>query len=451
MRIKTKIQLFSTVWMCLILLLINTGIYYLFHHISMGEEVDRLKNKTESIIKAVHAETAARRGRAKLLKAYIPDEGMIRVVDSRSQPLLTVTEEPELVETIRPRFKHGQHVAIYREGEEDYATAYFPMLWENGDIVTLEVTESLQSVQRDMEILRMVLAVATLAVLLPSILGGRMLSRLILRPIHSLTRTMEENQRGSTFKKLDMEYRSKDELYQMAATFNRMMDLMKANFEKQRQFISDASHELKTPLTIIESYAQLLKRRGKNEPEILEEAVEEIHSESRRMKEMTRQMLVLARGESLGSVELQEVDLTDLCGNAVKPLIQTFHREIRVHSSEEKVHTLADPRQIKQLLFILLDNAIKYSKKPVEVWVGYDHGLPSFSVTDWGAGIPREDIDLVFERFYRVDKARSRETGGTGLGLSIAREIVHAHNGKIDIDSEEGRGTTVTVSLPGNE
>jgi signal transduction histidine kinase len=250
-----------------------------------------------------------------------------------------------------------------------------------------------------------------------------------------------------TFKKIDLSSPSKDELDQMANTFNNMMDLLEENYKKQEQFVSDASHELKTPLTVVESYANMLKRWGMKRPDILEEAIEAIHSESLRMKQLTSQMLVLAKDESQWELHMEHVDAAAVCNQTIKHLEQAFERTIYLNIKTDHPVVTADEKRLKQLLYILLDNAIKYSEKAVEVTITRSKSF-MITVTDQGIGIPKEDLSNVYERFFRVDKARNRETGGSGLGLSIARKIVEAHSGRIEINSQEGKGTSVTVSFP---
>ncbi|MET1194104.1 histidine kinase dimerization/phospho-acceptor domain-containing protein, partial [Bacillus licheniformis] len=172
-----------------------------------------------------------------------------------------------------------------------YAISHTPVIWTNGEVVSLEVTEQLADVEQSLQTLKFILLIASLVILIPTIFAGRLLSKIILRPIKSLIHTMEEIQVSRTFKKIDLSSPSKDELDQMANTFNNMMDLLEENYKKQEQFVSDASHELKTPLTVVESYANMLKRWGMKRPDILEEAIEAIHSESLRMKQLTSQML----------------------------------------------------------------------------------------------------------------------------------------------------------------
>jgi two-component system, OmpR family, sensor histidine kinase ArlS len=296
--------------------------------------------------------------------------------------------------------------------------------------------------------LKLVLTVAILIVLIPSYLAGRMLSDIILKPINSMIETMEEIQRKSIFKKIELKSQSKDELYKLGSTFNKMMDILAKNFEKQQQFVSDASHELKTPLTVIESNASMLKRWGMKDQALLEESVDAIYSEAVRMQELTKQMLMLANHDGEWNLDIKKVDFVLLSKETSKLMKNAYGQHISVSSPFDRVIGNADRQKMKQLLFILLDNAFKYSTSPIELNVGYEKNHVFFTVEDYGIGIPEEDMAHIFDRFYRVDKARNRGTGGTGLGLSIAKEIVDSHGGSINVVSKEGEGTKFTVTLP---
>lgn len=446
MNIRNKIHLFLTVWLLLISLAINTSIYFLFYKITTNDKLNHVRLQAEHIAGAVKPVTN-HMNLSDTLKALLPLNGMIRVVNEDSHSIMTITKETEFTE-LKPTFKNSQTVELKSVNGIQYAIASFPIIWNDGNIVMLEVTESLASTYESMKILKLVLTVASLVVLIPSFLAGRMLSNIILRPINSMIETMEEIQRRSIFKKLELKTQSKDELYKLGSTFNKMMDILAKNFEKQQQFVSDASHELKTPLTVIESYASMLKRWGMKDPDLLEESVEAIYSEAVRMQEMTKQMLMLANHDAEWNLDIKKVNVVSLSKETSKTIESVYGRHISVHTQHDKVIASADEQKMKQLLFILLDNALKYSTSSIELYVGYENDHVFFTVKDYGIGIPKEDVAHIFDRFYRVDKARNRETGGTGLGLSIAKRIVDSHRGNIDIVSKEGEGTSFTVTLP---
>ncbi len=200
-----------------------------------------------------------------------------------------------------------------------------------------------------------------------------------------------------------------------------MIDLLQRNFEQQQQFVSDASHELKTPLTVIESYANLLKRWGKDDQAIVDEAAEAIYAETKRMKGLTEQMLALATGEAETAHDFSTVRLDHIVKESTEHISQAFNRHIIIQNLEPlTVHGSA--AQLKQLLFILLENAVKYSETDISIDGYATNSYALVEITDKGIGIPEAELQAIFERFYRVDKARTRATGGTGLGLAIAKK-----------------------------
>jgi signal transduction histidine kinase len=312
----------------------------------------------------------------------------------------------------------------------------------------LEIGERLLGFEARVEILRAILISCTILAALLSLLGGRWLANIIMRPISNMIKTMEEIESSGVPKTITVQNKAKDELHTMAQTFNRMISRIQENLTKQSQFVSDASHELKTPLTVIKSYANLLRRHGLENKEMADEAIKAIHSEATRIQKMTETFLDLATLEKENVLEISEVNLVSLCKNILKQLKVVYKREITLHYDENTIIIHADQLKIKQVIIVLLDNALKYSSDKIDVSLEQDEQFAIINVKDYGIGIPQDEINNIFERFYRVDKARSRETGGTGLGLHIAKSIMKLHKGEIKIKSIEGSGTNVELYLP---
>ncbi|WP_078392678.1 sensor histidine kinase [Shouchella patagoniensis] len=450
MNIKNRITVFSTVFLLLVLLLANGSIYFVFQKVMRDEAVERTVTQMDTITEVLHS-TDENLDMPRFLRAYLPADSMIRVISQDNASLLNVAPSTSSEMTKLPAiYREGEHSEVSKIGETLYTVAVHPIIWENGEVATLELVEDQTAIANTMRVLQVILTIATLIILIPSFLGGRVLSKLIVNPIVSMIQTMEEIQKRGTFKHIPLEQKSNDELAKMAQTFNRMMDLLEANYNKQEQFVSDASHELKTPLTVVESYAKLLKRWGKEKPDVLDEAVEAIYSEAVRMKEMTQQMLLLAKDESQFTIDYEKMNITSVAKEAARNLEKAFQRSIVVEADEEEISLEGDAQKLKQVFFILLDNAIKYSSEPVNLSISRTASGVQLDIKDKGEGIPADEVDKVYDRFYRVDKSRTRETGGSGLGLPIAKRIVEAHHGKIKLSSVDGIGTTVTVHLPLN-
>lgn len=223
--------------------------------------------------------------------------------------------------------------------------------------------------------------------------------------------------------------------------------------EKQRVFVADASHELRTPLALIRANAEILKREARKPVRANLTSVDDIIEETDRLSSLVGQMLTLARSDSgEAALETAPVDIAVVAAEVAREmrlLAEPKKITLETHASSSVV-VRGDATRLRELLTVLLDNAIKYSDDgaSVRLDVRRDDGKALVAVSDNGRGIPAAALPRIFDRFYRVDKARSREMGGTGLGLAIAKWIVDCHKGTIGIDSAPGKGTTVRVELP---
>jgi len=232
---------------------------------------------------------------------------------------------------------------------------------------------------------------------------------------------------------------------------NSMLDRTRESYREQTRFVSDASHELRTPIAVIQGYADMLQRWGKDDETVLEEGITAIQTESAHMKKLIEQLLFLARGDSGRSqMVYEEFDLS-LMLREVYEESQMIHPERQWRlEAEEGVRVTGDAAMLKQTARILVDNAVKYTADgdKITLRVRYKDGSPCFEVQDNGIGIKQEDLEHIFDRFFRSDPARNRATGGTGLGLSIAKWIVERHKGYFDVFSREEIGTRIAVVLP---
>ncbi len=223
--------------------------------------------------------------------------------------------------------------------------------------------------------------------------------------------------------------------------------------ERGRDFIANASHELKTPITIIRGFAETLHDHPELTREIYKEITHKIVSNCGRMDTLVKNLLTLAAvDEGLPRSRLQKCDLFDLADQA-KQTVLSVHPDANIvieTEGEEPFSLMADSDLFFQALLNLMDNAAKYSKHPAQVDVKIEKCPDEFHirVSDHGVGIPAEDLDRIFERFFAVDKSHSRSLGGSGLGLSIVERIIEKHQGKIEVESEFGKGTTFTITLP---
>jgi signal transduction histidine kinase len=388
------------------------------------------------------------------LKDYLTSHSYIRIIQPHNKVIHEATNDSLLSKKIKGKYTESNqaqtHLLSTKNGEEEVLIVRVPINSGTQVNQSLEIGEQLIGLETRKEILRAILGFSTILAAFLSLLGGRWLANIIMRPISNMIKTMEEIEKSGIPKTITIQNKTKDELQILAKTFNQMIHRLQESMEKQKQFVSDASHELKTPLTVIKSYANFLRRHGLQDQQMADEAIEAIHSEATRIQKMTETFLDIANLEKENILEISEMDLVSLCKNIFKQLKAAYNREITLHYEKSPIMIPADELKIKQVIIILLDNAMKYSKDKIDVFIKRNDQYALVQVRDYGIGIPPEEINNIYERFYRVDKARSRETGGSGLGLHIAKSIVKLHKGEIRISSKEGEGTKVELFLPLN-
>jgi two-component system, OmpR family, sensor histidine kinase ArlS len=448
MKLRNKINLYTAFLFALLLLLINITVYYTFSNLILDSELTTAHKEMEQVSDNF-GKSLGKVPDDSLLRSYVPINGMIQIVteDNQNSPAFTSSGQQNLSK--RKPVYYSSEVSKTAEYEgHQYTFESMPIILQDGRVANLQITKSMETATNILSILRLVLILVTLLAMIPVLISSRFLSNLITKPVTSMINTMTEIRKSGTFKTIKLEGNSKDELFQMGQTFNHMIELLETNFEKQEQFVSSASHELKTPLTIIESYASLLKRRGLTEPKLFTESIEAIHSEALRMKEMTEQLLMLARHHEQWNIELSKVNLNQLITQTVNAFKNAYNRDIKFSAlNEAPLYFGSDEKKLKQVLFIFLDNARKYSDEIISVQLGVSNDEIYINIIDRGIGIQESELPMVFDRFYRVDKARSRKQGGSGLGLSIAKEIADAIGIELKLESTVGIGTTATILL----
>ncbi len=316
---------------------------------------------------------------------------------------------------------------------------------------TVQVARTLEWFDHECRELLLTFALAGPLVLLLASSGGWFLARRALAPVEEIARSADQ----ITAERLNHRIRvpnPHDELGALAQTLNGMIERLQQSFAEMRRFTADAAHELRTPLAVIRNEAEVALRaqRGAEEyTRVLENLLEEVN----RLTHVAEQLLFLSRQDAgLLSAAREDVQADELLREVVGNM-QLVAREKDVSLAVEQnpaCKLWGDPRQIRRLLYNLLDNAIKYTGPSGQVTVAASDSAGNWHVTiaDTGIGIPAEHLPHVFERFYRVDPARSADGGGAGLGLAICRSIVRAAGGDISLESEPGRGTIVRLWLP---
>ncbi|NDL67113.1 sensor histidine kinase [Anaerotalea alkaliphila] len=297
----------------------------------------------------------------------------------------------------------------------------------------------------------LVLAQATAFFFLAILVSGQI--RRMLKPIDDMTDTARRISIDSMQERIPLE-KTNAELKDLALTLNDMLDRLDKEYEKQKQFVSDVSHELRTPIAILHGYVSMLGRWGKQDEEVLEESIDAMLEETRNMQALVENLLTLVRSDSQ-TLEFHktEFDLQELLGEVVKEsrMLDVKNQTI-LHVPRGPVPVHMDEAMIKQTLRVFLDNAAKYTQEGGTIQVGIDGeegaGACTLWIRDNGVGIPERDLSRLFDRFYRSDESRTRQTGGHGLGLAIAKAIVEGHQGSIRVESKLGEGSVFYLDLP---
>lgn len=298
---------------------------------------------------------------------------------------------------------------------------------------------------------RYLLTFAALMLLAASAVGY-WLSRRALAPVDDLTRTAR-NISGTNLSSRLQRLNTGDELQRLSDTLNEMLARIESAFLRVSQFTADASHELRTPISLIRTEAEIALRKSRNELEY-QESLRHILQEAERTSSLVEELLSLARADAgRESLDIRRMNLGDTVRQiAIKWQHAMASRQMRFTSNVpvRDVYVVGDTTALSRLLNILLDNAVKYTPSPgtIELILEAENESAVITVRDSGIGISDEDRPRIFERFYRADKARSRELGGAGLGLAIAEWIITQHRGRVTIESTQGQGSSFFVTLP---
>lgn len=322
----------------------------------------------------------------------------------------------------------------------------------NGHGYTVSVAEPMHQFHESMEQFQAALLISAPLALLLASLGGFWMSNRALSPVDRMAREARSISIGDLARRLPVPG-AKDEIQTLALTLNEMLDRIDASVRRLMQFTADASHELRAPLALIHTAAEFSLRRERNHDELIS-ALQKIRRESARTTRLVADLLLLARADSgSGEIQFEPLDLTELARHAVEQaalLAEPKNISVRSEIAPAPIIVDGDDQALARLMLILLDNAVKYTNAGgiVTLHLHARAGSAELIVTDTGVGIADADLPHIYDRFWRADKVRSRDSGGVGLGLSIGRWIVERHRGQIEVTSELERGTQATVRLP---
>lgn len=358
------------------------------------------------------------------------------------------------VSVILDAIEGNNSVEEYKEDDEDLViAAAVPIVKDKVSVGVIYYRASASDTVALMQQLwATMLMIAVLASLLVGVVSFVM-AGIITAPITRLTEQMEKaaDEDGD----LIIEKNTGGEVGRLIDSYNKMTQKIREQEEKRQEFVSNASHELKTPLSSIKLISDSLLNVQDAPREMVEEFLADMNVQVDRLTRIVDKLLTLTRMDNPGSVSRMEfsvVDLTELCSNvakALRPLAEQKHIEL-TYNAATAIYSKVERDRLWEAIYNIIDNSIKYTKEggKVALDVFKDENNVIIEIKDTGIGIAEEEKYKIFDRFYRVDKARARETGGTGLGLSIALTAVELHGGNIQVESEEGVGSAFRIIIP---
>jgi two-component system OmpR family sensor kinase len=319
---------------------------------------------------------------------------------------------------------------------------------DNGSTNVLIIATSLSGVDGTLHRLLLVELFVSLAVLVGIVVLGLWIVRLGLRPLEAIGKTADQIAGGDLSHRVERA-ESRTEVGRLGLVLNSMLDRIEASDRRLRRFVADASHELRTPLAAVRAYAELFERGADKRPDDLARAMSGISRESERMSELVEDLLLLARLDEGQPLEREPVALDELAAEAVETA-RAVDPSRPINLEVEPARVLGDRARLRRVLDNLLGNVRSHTPAgtPAHVRVRTVNGSAVIEVADEGPGLPADELDSVFRRFYRADASRSRDNGGVGLGLSIVAAIAQAHDGTVSAGAASGGGAIFRVTLP---
>lgn len=463
--IRWKLTFWYASLLAIILILLGVTLYQVLQHSLMAEAINTVEVRAQQITNFIEAPETRNAGEGQGTFIDITDPDLVNKFSSggvyieirdpqgkvvNHSPLLSQAQIEEEVSISRLSSSGPGCLELLRIPELGRMIVYvLPLVRKGQNLGTVKVGQSLHFVDGTLNRLKLLLLFLSGGGLILAIGVGAALAKGALSPIDHITKTARQIGARGLNQRLNMNGPD-DEVTRLANAFDEMLDRLETAFQRGQRFTADVSHELRTPLTIIKGTAEVALR-GK-EPQDYREALVTIDDEVDRMANIIDALLTLARADAgqqqleMGTVDLKE--LVESVHTAFAPI--AAEKNIVLNKTAASIKVRGDPDRLRQLLHNLVANALKYTPRggAVTLSLEKDGDWAKITVADTGIGIPEKDLPHIFERFYRVDRARSRAEGGAGLGLSIVKWIVDAHGGRIEVRSEVGKGTVFTVWLP---
>ena len=451
--IRVRLTLWYSLILALSLSLFGGGAYFAMRHSIYATLDEELRQRLEGV-RGIISEDAPHGATA------LEDEfhefavgqgarGRLRVADAAGHILFASSG----METYSVRATNRKQSSGFNE---KIAGEHFRALQDSLDVAgnryDVTVATSTKELGEALERFRHVLYFAVPFFLLLAALGGYWMSRRALAPVDKITQSARNIGAQNLAMRLAVP-QTGDELERLATTLNEMLSRLDAAFQRITQFTADASHELRTPVSVMRTSAELSLRKPRTESEY-REALSQILAEIEKVSRLIEQLLLLARADSSSAaIPIARTNLSDILERVWRQasmLAESKNLKSEQFIPQAAVWVRGDPASLERLFLILLDNAVKYTFDGgrIELRLSSADGFAVTEIRDTGIGIAPEDVPHIFDRFYRADRARSRETGGTGLGLAIGRWIAGAHGGEIRVQSEPSKGSSFQVRLP---
>ncbi len=458
-QISTKITCFYAAVLLLVLILTSTltglGVFFSFYHqaeveleISMNHVLDVMEQgrsldmdfgRDDLVLPGVVLRITDSRGK------------IVYENDSHYPPLRRIEENTEK----NPPFWANKNMQVVQLRNATLYHARMDVEYR-GQVYNMHFFRTITAEKHFLETLQKILFLMTILGFFLALLAGFFVSRRILQPIREMTATARKIEVENMDKRIVVPP-VRDELSELAQTFNHMLDRLEGGFEQQKRFVSDASHELRTPVTVILGYSDLLSRWGRADEAVLDEGISSIRSEAENMQQLIEKLLFLARADQNRQVLHKEnIELSELLEDIMRKMqLVTKNHSVELLQNDDGM-MYGDLVTVRQMFRIFLDNSTKYTPQGGRITVkserveNEDGLFMQVALADNGIGIDKKDQQKVFERFYRVDTSRTKAQGvsGTGLGLSIASWIAQQHDIEIRLESELGKGTTIYLQIP---
>jgi heavy metal sensor kinase len=448
--IRTRLTLWYSVVLLAGLILLSAGIWVTVSHSLRASLDDSLTEHAAGVITVLRTESESENSNhlSEELNEYAtatPGGNLMEIRDAQGHPILQSKTVAMPVSGSAPAFAEQTSNSVrYRTFTTTVAV--------NGQPYRVLVATPMDATELTLRRVRWLLLWSAPAVLLLASLGGIWISRRALAPVDEITLAARSIGIQSLSQRLDVPSTG-DELQRLSETWNEMLARLEAAVKRLSQFTADASHELRTPVALIRTTAELTLRRERS-PETYREALRQVVLESERTSRLVDDLLLLARADAgLPSLALERMELTPLVRDVCQQgqvLAESRQLQISTVAPEEPVFVEANDPALRRMLLLLLDNAMKYTPVGgrIVLSVDRDPGGATVAVRDTGIGIPETALPHVFERFYRVDESRNRDAGGTGLGLSIAKWIAERHHASLEAESVVGEGSVFRIRFP---